>query len=59
MSVSAAGRRDHRHVVAYHEAGHAVVALAQGLTVLEASIIPDRQNHGSVSKKRAPSSVTL
>ena len=34
---------------AYHEAGHAVVAIAQGLTVRVATIIPDRQSHGRVS----------
>ena len=45
------GRSNGRlQTVAYHEAGHAVVAIAQGLTVRVATIIPDRQRRGHVPR---------
>ncbi|MGC2161247.1 MAG: hypothetical protein WA634_05010 [Silvibacterium sp.] len=40
--------RPNRTATAYHEAGHAVAAWAQGVKVLKASIIPDAETDGWV-----------
>src|SRR5262245_53654256 len=47
MGKRMAGAGDARRAAAYHEAGHAVADLVQGLTVITISIIPDGNNNGT------------
>src|SRR5215210_5700051 len=41
-------QQPHDEVTAYHEAGHAVVALALGRTIHKVSVLPNRERMGEV-----------
>jgi len=46
--------QSHSVVTAYHEAGHAVVALALGRGVMQVSVLPDRANLGVCEFGKTP-----